>query len=134
MREDENMQKQHLFTVMLFCIALGTAWAQNDQVCRVEKISIATSVELKEPVGVATEFDASVVKVNCWMRIACADIPKEVKHIWYLENEKQLEVPLTVKFPSMRTWSTKNIRPGTWRVEVVDESGAILGQTTFTVK
>jgi hypothetical protein len=128
------MKNHYLFTIMLVCIALATAWAQNDQVCRVEKIAIAAGIELKEPVGVATEFDATVGKVNCWMRIACADIPKEVKHIWYLENEKLLEVPLTVKFPSMRTWSTKNIRPGNWRVEVVDTTGAVLGQTTFTVK
>jgi len=127
------MLKHYLVVIGLMCM-LPAVWAQTDQVCRVEKISIAASVELKDPVGVATEFDAGAGKVYCWMRIACGDIPKEVKHIWYLENEKLLEVPLTVKFPSMRTWSTKNIRPGNWRVEVVDEAGAVLGQTSFTVK
>jgi len=121
---------------LLLCLGLwaGAACAQGDHVCRVEKIVIATSVELRDPLGEAKEFDAAIGRVCCWMRIACADIPQEVNHVWYREGERLAEVPLTVKFPSMRTWSSKNIWPGNWKVCVEDKEGTVLAEVGFVIR
>ena len=35
--------------------------------------------------------------------------------------------------PGWRTWSTANLRPGNWRVALVDASGAVLTEKAFTV-
>ncbi len=128
------MRQQLVWLAVILAICSGAAFSQSDTVCRLEKIVTATGVELKDPVGEAKEFDASIGKVYCWMRIACGDIPKTVTHVWYLENEEQLKVPLTVKFPSMRTWSHKNIRPGNWKVQVKDDTGAVLGEISFVIR
>lgn len=128
------MKKQLVWLALLTALGIGVVYAESGDVCRLEKIVIATGVTLKDPVGEAKEFDASVGQVYCWMRIACGDLPKTIIHVWYLENEKQLEVPLTVKFPSMRTWSHKNIRPGNWKVQVKDSEGVVLGEIAFVVR
>jgi hypothetical protein len=99
----------------------------------VEEMLFAVGIESRMPVGVADEFDASTRRVVCWTRIAAESPPVTVRHVWVLEGNQLAEVPLTVNYPSGRYWSTKNVIPGVWRVDVVDEAGAVLGSKTFVV-
>ena len=100
----------------------------------VEKIALGTGVEARELVGEATEFDASVGRIYCWTRITSQNVPTTIKHVWYADGEQVAEVPLTINYPSVRTWSSKAISAGKWRVEVVSETGDVLASTDFTVK
>ena len=101
---------------------------------QVEKIALGTGVEARELVGEATEFDASVGRIYCWTRITSQNVPTTIKHVWYADGEQVAEVPLTINYPSVRTWSSKAISAGKWRVEVVSETGDVLASTDFTVK
>jgi len=85
-------------------------------------------------VGEATEFDVSVGRVYCWMKIISQNVPTTIKHVWYNDEEKAAEVTLNITYPSTRTWSSKAIGAGKWRVDVVSETGAVLASTDFTVK
>jgi DUF2914 family protein len=101
---------------------------------QVEKIALGTGVEARELVGEATEFDASVGRIFCWTKIISQNVPTTIKHVWYADAEEAAEVTLNVQYPSTRTWSSKVIKPGKWRVEVLSETGAVLASAEFTVK
>jgi len=108
--------------------------AQAPKPYQVEKIALGTGVESRELVGEATEFDVSVGRIYCWTKIISQNVPTTIKHVWYTDEEQGAEVTLNVQYPSTRTWSSKAIRAGKWRVEVVSETGEVLASTDFTVK
>ena len=128
--------------VLVAVLSLGgavVAQAPKEQVeapkpYQVEKIALGTGVEARELVGEATEFDASVGRIYCWTRITSQNVPTTIKHVWYADGEKAAEVPLNINYPSVRTWSSKAVSAGKWRVEVVSETGDVLASTDFTVK
>jgi len=91
-------------------------------------------VESRELVGEATEFDVSVGRIYCWTKIISQNVPAAIKHVWYADEQQVAEVPLNINYPSTRTWSSKAISAGKWRVEVVGETGEVLASTDFTVK
>ena len=101
---------------------------------QVEKIALGTGVESRELVGEASEFDVSVGRVYCWTKINSQNVPTTIKHVWYTDEKEAAEVTLNINYPSTRTWSSKTIGPGVWRVEVVSETGEVLASTGFTVK
>jgi hypothetical protein len=108
--------------------------AQAPKPYQVEKIAVGTGVESRELVGEAAEFDVSAGRIFCWMRISAQDVPTTIKHVWYADGQQAAEVPLNISYPSMRTWSSKAIWAGKWKVEVVSEKGDVLASTDFTVK
>ena len=101
---------------------------------QVEKIALGTGVESRELVGEATEFDVAVGRIYCWTKINSQNVPTTIKHVWYTDGEQAAEVPLNINYPSTRTWSSKAVSAGRWRVEVVGETGEVLASTDFTVK
>jgi hypothetical protein len=128
--------------VLLVCVlvALGVAVAQEktiktaDQGIVVEKIVAATSVDNHEAVGENKEFDASVGTIYCWTKVTAKTVPATIKHVWYLGDKKVFEQSLDLKFASTRTWSSKSVRPGSWKVDVTDDAGTVLSSVNFVVK
>jgi hypothetical protein len=131
-------QLMGLFVCVL--VALGVAAAQEktnqaaDQGIKVEKIVAATSVDNHEPVGENQEFDASVGTVYCWTKVTATTVPATIKHVWYFGDKKVFEQSLDLKFASTRTWSSKSVKSGSWKVDVTDDAGAVLSSVSFTVK
>ena len=101
---------------------------------KVEKAVAATSVENREPVGESAEFEATVGTVSCWTKISAKSVPATIKHVWYLGDQQVFEKALDIKFPSTRTWSSKSVKTGSWRVDVTDDAGTVLTSVSFTVK
>jgi len=127
-----------LLICLLVSAGLAAAQAKPDQgasqAFKVEKIVMATSVDNHEPVGENTEFAASAGNLYCWTKITASTTPATIKHVWYSGEKKVFEQSLDLKFASTRTWSSKAVKPGTWKVDVTDESGAVLSSVAFTVK
>lgn len=130
--------------LVFFCFF---AWGQNDSSARAAKstgaaeniatldsILFATGIEKRVPVGVSKEFGPSVKKVFCWTKVSIQNAPLSLKHVWYNDEEKVSEIPLTLNFASGRLWSYKTVSPGQWKVEVVTEAGVVLGSAGFTAK
>jgi len=132
--------KKLLSVVACVLLAQGLASAQEKSekaaspALTVEKIVVATSVENREPVGENTEFEASVGTVYCWTKITASTTPATIKHVWYLDDKKVFEIPLELKYASTRTWISKSVQTGKWKVEVTDDAGTVLSSLTFTVK
>jgi hypothetical protein len=101
---------------------------------QVEKVALGTGLESRELVGEATEFDVSAGRIYCWTKIVSENVPTTVTHVWYADAEKAAEVPQNIKYPTTRTWSSKAIWAGKWRVDVVSEMGDVLASADFTVK
>lgn len=112
----------------------GLQAKSQGQNAKVEKIVFCTGVESRDPIGEGDTFNASADRIYCWIKIVADNVPIEVKHIWYADNKKVAEIPLSVKYSSTRTWSNKSIWVAQWKVEVIDDTGEILATKTFTVK
>jgi hypothetical protein len=127
---------------VLACVLLGWSIAAAQEkpgkaatpALTVEKIVVATSVENHDAVGESKEFEASVGTVYCWTKITASTTPATIKHVWYLGDKKVFEIPLDIKYPSTRTWSSKSVETGSWKVEVTDDAGTALSSVSFSVK
>lgn len=100
---------------------------------KVEKVVTAAGVEKKEPVGEAMAFAKDTSRVFTWTRITAEQPPVKIKHVYYFDGKKAGEVELSVNSSPYRVWSSKAVWPGSWKVEVTDEAGAVLATSEFTV-
>ena len=73
-----------------------------------------------------------------WMTALTGKPPQELSHIYYLSGKRFCRVILPVRYPRTRTWSKVTMkRPaqaGSWRVDVVNNSGQVIARTHFTVE
>lgn len=100
---------------------------------KVEKIVTAAAVEKKEPVSETAAFAMGTPRVYTWTKITAEGTPVKIKHVYYAEGKKVSEVELSVNSSPYRVWSSKAVWPGSWKVEVTDESGAVLSSLDFSV-
>jgi hypothetical protein len=107
---------------------------QVANVGKLDSIVFATGIKDRVPVGSSTEFGPQMQKVFCWTKISIQHAPFKFKHVWYNGDEKVLEVPLRLGYASGRLWSYKTVTPGSWKVDVVDDAGKVLGSGTFNAK
>jgi len=72
-----------------------------------------------------------------WMTVLSDNPPFTLTHVYYMNDRKYCEVPLSIRYPHMRTWSSVTLNhpdhAGEWRVEVITGSGVKLDQIEFTV-
>lgn len=102
-------------------------------VIKVDKIVTAAGIEKKEPVNASSAFGKDTAKVYTWTRIVAETVPARVKHVYYLEEKKAGEIEIPINGSPWRIWSAKNVRPGSWKVDVTDENDKVLASAVFTV-
>jgi hypothetical protein len=119
---------------VFFILSPPALAASPESAVSVDSMVFARSVQSREPVGAATEFEATVIQVFCWTKLSAKTLPASVKHVWYHAGRKLLEVPLTINYSSGRYWSVKNVSSGDWTVEVVGPNGEVFGSGSFKVK
>jgi hypothetical protein len=103
----------------------------------VAKAVICTGVQDRAPVGEGTLFPSTVGKIYCYSLILLPEGETTIHHIWYWEDNRMADVPLTVRAPRFRTYSSKQILPqwkGAWRVELTGPDGKVLATTAFTIE
>ncbi|HUI68163.1 MAG TPA: DUF2914 domain-containing protein [Nitrospirota bacterium] len=103
----------------------------------ISRMEIAGSVENREPVGIAASFPATQEKVYCYLEFK--DVPQDttITYVWTLGQNDMGKVTQQVKKSSRwRTWANKSIggMKGDWKVDVLDESGAVLKSATFKIE
>lgn len=103
----------------------------------IARMEIAGSIENREPAGIAVSFSASHEKVWCFVEFQNVDKETTVNYAWSLDGKEVDKVPQTIKASSRyRTWSNKTIagRKGEWKVDIIDESGAVLKSAAFKIE
>jgi hypothetical protein len=113
-----------------------SAMEQEQPALVLEEIHMCTAVEDRQPSGVATVFPDDLGKIYCFTKIGGAEDITYVYHVWYFENDEIARVKLPVKAISWRTWSSKKLSMGlgSGHVEIVSESGEILGRAEFEIQ
>ncbi len=96
------------------------------------EVKAGTGVENKESVGAASEFTGPI-KIWVWSRITGA-AGTSVTHVWKLNGQKNWQAKLKVGSKKWTTSSRRQVKAGSWTVEVVAADGSVLGSTDFTVK
>jgi hypothetical protein len=105
---------------------------------RIREIAACKSVVQRRLIGEQYVFSVhDTPKSFVWMDVRSTRLPRKLKHVYYYRGLKYCEVSLDILYPRMRTWSNLTLKApdhvGPWRVDVVDESGAVLKQITFQV-
>jgi len=49
-------------------------------------------------------------KPHAWMEVCSDSVPYKLKHVYYHEGRKYVEVPLKIEYRRMRTWSNINLK------------------------
>lgn len=113
--------------------ASGTSGGESDGDLKIVDLKFGTAVENMEVTGEGTTFPSSTEKVYCWLK-ATGGQGKTITVKWYLNGASSGDVPLELKYNSMRTYSYKTIygNKGEWRVDIVGPSGTVLQSATFT--
>ena len=104
----------------------------------VQDIKICKSIYKRNPVGSDVVFNNNVDSLYCYTRIQNPGPKREVKHIWYYDNNMMTQVKYNVKKSNIyRSWTKKTIlsnQIGKWRVDIQDNNGTIIGSKNFEIK
>lgn len=103
---------------------------------RVVRDVVTTGVVNREPIDGANVFPPSVGSLYYFTEIETETTPTQITHIWYFQDQKMAEVPLSIEAAHWRTWSQKRMLEawtGPWKVEAVDATGKVLSSQTFDV-
>ncbi len=104
----------------------------------IKDIKICKSIYKRTPVGADVIFTNNVDSLYCYTRIQNTGVKKEVKHVWYYEDQIMTQVRYNVKKSNIyRSWTKKTIlstQVGRWRVDVQDPDGTIIGSKKFEIK
>lgn len=110
--------------------------AQEAPSLEVAVAAICQDVVDREPVDAGVSFPASVGTLYCFTKIAGAQEPTKVTHVWYFGATERARVELDINSSSWRTWSSKIIQAheiGSWRVDVTNEEGTVLKELQFEI-
>jgi hypothetical protein len=114
----------------------ASAAAQKQPALVLEQIQFYTAVGDRQPSGVGSVFYEDLDKLYCFTKIGGAEGKTYVYHVWYFGGKEIARVKLPVKSKSWRTWSSKNLHMGLGYgyVEIVSESGDVLGRAEFKIQ
>ena len=102
------------------------------------EITICENVLNKKPIKSGTEFYNDIDTLYCFTKFKNSGPKQEVRHVWFFENQPMVRVSYNVKKSKVyNSWTKKAIHPyqvGNWKVEIQNELGDIIGQTSFVIK
>jgi hypothetical protein len=101
------------------------------------RFEVCSSVENRQPVGIAATFPATQEKVYCYLEFK--DVPKDTKitYVFTLGLNEMGKVTQDVKRSwRWRTWANKALggMKGDWKVDILDETGAVIKSAAFKVE
>lgn len=88
----------------------------------------------REPVGNTDAFANGDERGYAFARINNDGTPTQVSFVWEYDDQVHATIDMNVgASPGWRTWSSVALRPGNWRVKLVDQNGVIMAERNFTV-
>jgi len=125
--------------ILLITLLAGPAHAEEGMGLdpsegRMGRSQFTSGIESREPIDKITSLTNDVRKILFFSEIRELT-GQTVTHRWEFEGKIMAEVPFNIGGSIWRTWSSKNLLPGwlgEWKVSILDASGNILGNKTFT--
>lgn len=117
-------------------LSLGLLVAQPAQAGSVviRDFVLTHGISEREPMGTTEDFAVNDERGYAFARLHNDGTPTNVSFVWEIDNTVHASIDMSVGTSSgWRTWSSVALRPGTWRVKLMDESGLMLAEKTFTI-
>jgi hypothetical protein len=118
--------------------ASAAAFSPASDDVEIARSVVCTGIAEREPEGAATSFPAAVGKLYFFTNVKGVQDTLEIVHKWYQGDVLRSSIPLKVKSPNWRTYSSRTIDPswtGAWRIDVINgETGDVLSSSTFTLE
>lgn len=131
---DPNMPVS-LLTAALPTGAAGPTGAEEGASLRVVDFVVARGIVEREPVEVSNTFSSADGNAYAFARIANDGEPTGVSFVWFHRDAVYAAVEMTIGTSTRwRTWSSAEIQPGPWRVQLVGSDGLIIAENSFTVE
>lgn len=95
---------------------------------------LSRGIDEREPADTTYAFTLPDEQAYAFVRISNQGTPTSVTFVWHYEGAVHARVDVNVgTSPGWRTWSSANLKPGSWRVELISHSGLVLAERTFKV-
>lgn len=117
--------------------SLPTQAAGPTDAIRVASAVVCSGVRRHHPRDEIEVFQiAPATRAFVWTDVRTASPPMRIEHIYYLNGVRYCTVPLEIRYPRMRTWSSVMLQQtdlsGDWRVDI-RSGGDILKTVRFSV-
>ena len=90
--------------------------------------------EAADPRDSGAEYEARMDRIYYWNAAEVSRPPRTIRHVWSREGKALADIKLNLKNRKARTWSSKQVFPGDWKVEAVGEDGEVLAPAVFKVR
>lgn len=96
------------------------------------ELQFARELAERKPLEPGTSFTPG--KVYCWNELKGGEGDYTITHVWYRDGKQVRKQPIRARGKKWVTWSFHKLTPGSWRVEVLDGAGKVIGSGELTVK
>jgi hypothetical protein len=106
-----------------------------DEASPTAELKFCEKIEKLKPVDPKDSFTyPDTKKVYGWIRIAGGKGSLAVTATWLKDGKRAFKHKINIKDVRYPTWSFKFVTKGSWKLEISDDAGKVLGQGEFTVK
>ncbi len=110
---------------------------KDKSILLLKEIKICKGIKNRNPIGVGKSFSSNTDSLFCYTIIQNNGEKKEIKHVWYFENEVKSQIKYNIRRSNIyRSWTLKKINKneiGKWKVEIQNSNGDVLGSTGFNI-
>lgn len=132
-----NGYRDSVLAVIIFVALLSAGVSPSGaQEMAVEQAIISVDVIDREPVDPGNKFPASVARLYCFTKVAGAESPSDVTHVWYFGDIERARITLAVGGNPWRTYSSKRFQQneiGPWHVDILDAIGNTMETVQFDI-
>lgn len=95
---------------------------------------LTRAIEGREPIDMVEDFTLADERGYAFFRVYNDGPPVRMTAVWLYRGQTHATVDLTVgTAEGWRTWSSANLKPGEWSVQLRDAGGSILAERSFAV-
>lgn len=103
----------------------------------VKRLVVCKDVQDREPVEISDTFSADTQKVYAFLEAVDIPADTDIDFVWHHSGNEMLRVTIPVRQGGRwRTYANKNLYglTGSWRMEIQDADGTVIGAVEFDVK
>lgn len=115
-------------------LVLGTMPAMASELV-IKQFVIAKQVVNHDPEGITDQIPASNSLAFAFTRFDNIGPTEPVTYVWYLDGKEMKRATQQIGTSSgWRSYTQMRVKPGRWRVDLIDGSGAVIADREFEVK
>ena len=111
----------------------GPALAEGNLI--IKDFVLTHAIDEREPIDMVEGFTPADEKGYIYARVFNDGQPEQLTVVWMHEGDEHARVGLNIgTSPGWRTWSSANLKPGDWSVQLRDSQGLVLAEREFAVR